>query len=157
MKKTILMLMTGFMLTAFSIPEHETPVTGELTELRGYKLRSNDIDKSDFNLWVVTNEDAFNKDFVPENDSVLKPNFDEQLVLAAKVETYNYSYQVKYRKLEVVNGSVNVYFTVRKVRSGHEAGGPVSMLVLPKDRSYKKVNFYHDNMLVKAVPIVTVY
>ena len=34
---------------------------------------------------------------------------------------------------------------------------PVSMAVVPKDKSVRKVNFYHDKVLVKTIPIVTVY
>lgn len=157
MKKIIVILLAGFMLTGFSVPVKDNPVAGEVMELTGYKLRSNIIDHTDFNLWVVTNEDVFIRDFEPLHDSVLRPRFDEQMVLAAKVETIHYSYRLKFRKTVVVNGILHVYFNVKKEGPVEETETPVSMIAVAKDRAIKKVQFYHDNMLVKTVPIVTVY
>ncbi len=157
MKKIIVIVLAGIMLTAFSIPKNELPVTTDVVELTGYKLRSNIIDRSDFNLWVVTSEDVFETDFEPEHDSVLRPRFEVQMVLAAKVETVHNSYRVKFKKTELVNGTLNVYFNVKREGPAAEVTMPVSMIAVPKDRSMKKVNFYHDNVLVKTVPIVTVY
>ncbi len=157
MKKIILMVLAGIILTAFSIPKNELPGATDVVELTGYKLRSNSFDRSDFNLWVVTSEDVFERDFEPEHDSVLRPRFEEQLVLAAKVETIHNSYRVKFKKTELVNGSLNVYFNVKREGPAEAISIPVSMVAVPKDRSMKKVNFYHDNVLVKTVPIVTVY
>lgn len=157
MKKIIVMILAGIGLTAFSIPENKTPLVGEVIELTGYKLKHNNIDYTDFNLWVVTSEDVFERDFEPEHDSVLRPRFDEQLVLGAKVETIHNSYRVKFKKTELVNGTLNVYMSVKREGAVEEVKLPVSMAVALKDRSMKKVNFYHDNVLVKSVPIVTVY
>lgn len=149
--------MAGFMLTGFSFPVNNNPTVGEMTELTGYKLRDIRINYHDFNLWVVTNEDVFVRDFEPLHDSVLRPRFDEQMVLAAKVKTINYDYQVKFKRTLVNNGTLNVYFAVRKQGFDELTEKPVTMAVVPKDRSIRKVNFFHDNVLVKTVPIVTVY
>jgi hypothetical protein len=157
MKKIIVILLAGFMLTGFRFPVKNNPVVLEVTELTGYKLRSRIIDYHDFNLWVVTNEDVFTRDFEPIHDSVLKPRFDEQMVLAAKVETVHYSYRVKFRKTMALKGVLNVYFSVSKEGPVQETELPVSMIAIPKDKAIKKVQFYHDNMLVKTVPIVAVY
>lgn len=157
MKKIILVLLAGSVLSAFSIPGAGGPVAGTVNELTGYKLRYNIIDRSDFNLWVVTNEDVFNEEFVAVNDSVLKPRFNEQMVLAAKVETLNYSYRVKFRNTVEQEGTLNVYFSVRKAGAVETTEAPVSMIMFPKVRGIRKVNFYHDNMLVKTIPVVVVY
>ena len=157
MKKIIVMVLAGIMLTAFSFPKNELPFATDVVELTGYKLRINNIDRSDFNLWVVTSEVVFERDFEPEHDSVLRPRFEEQLVLAAKVETVHNTYRVKFKKTELVNGVLNVYFNVKREGQADVVNVPVSMVAVPKDKSMKKVNFYHDNVLVKTVPIVTVY
>lgn len=158
MKKMITVLMAGFILTGFNAP-FNAPVLSEVTELNGYKLRHNEIDYHDFNLWVVTSEDVFERDFEPLYDSVLRPAFDTQMVVAAKVETVQNSYRVKFKKTVADNGALNVYFNVKREKAEETAGTvkPVSMVVVPKDKSIRKVNFYHDNILVKSIPIVTVY
>lgn len=157
MKKIIIVLLAGIMLSAFSSPVKEAPVAFTVNELTGYKLRNNIIDTHDFNLWVVTNEDVFNRDFVPMYDSVLRPQFDSQMVLAAKVETINYAYRVRFRSVVEDNGSLNVYFSVKKEGVAGEVESPLSMITFSKDRGIKKVNFYHDNVLVKTIPVVAVY
>lgn len=157
MKKIIIVLLAGLMLSAFSSPVKEAPVAFTVNELTGYKLRNNNIDTHDFNLWVVTNEEVFNRDFVPLHDSVLRPSFESQMVLAAKVETVSYAYRVKFRTVVEDNSSLNVYFTVKKEGPLEEKESPLSMITFPKGRGIKKVNFYHDNVLVKTIPVVTVY
>ncbi len=157
MKKIIVTMLAGIILTAFSNPVNVSPASTDVVEITGYKLRNEKIDLTDFNLWVVTSEDVFERDFEPEHDSVLKPRFDEQMVLAAKVETVHNAYRVKFKKTELVNGTLNVYFNVKREGSPETVKVPVSMVAVPKDKSMKKVNFYHDNLLVKTVPIVTVY
>lgn len=154
MKKIIILLVTGLILSGFSNPVADT---GDMTELNGYKLRHNQIDLHDFNLWVVTNEDVFSREFEPLNDSVLKPDFGGQFVLAARVETINYVYRVKFKRTVLQNGNLNVYMNLRKQGTPDDTVYPLSMVTVPKDKSIRKVNFFHDNVLVKSVPIVTVY
>lgn len=157
MKKIIVILIASVMLTGFSTPANEKYLSGELTELTGYKLRDNKINHHDFNLWVVTNEDVFSRDFEPLHDSVLHPRFDEQMVLAAKVETVSNTYRVKFKKTIMGNGTLNVYLNVKREAVSDDTEKPVSMIVVPKDRTIRKVNFFHDNVLVKSVSIVAVY
>lgn len=156
MKKIIVILLTGLILSGFSTPI-KAPVLGDVTELSGYRLRNNNISLNDFNLWVVTNEDVFIRDFEPLHDSVMHPAFEEQMVLAAKVETANYVYRVKFKRTVVSNGTLHVYLNVRKHGSTDDTVIPLTMVTVPKDKSIRKVQFYHDNVLVKTVPIVSVY
>lgn len=157
MKKIIIVLLAGFILSAFSIPEKITPVALSVKELTGYKLRNNSFDYHDYNLWVVTNEETFNREFEPVHDSVLKPEFGSELVLAAKVETVNYTYQVRFKNIVEEKGNLQVYFSVKKQGNAGESDSPLSMITFPKDHGIKKINFYHDNVLVKTVPVVAVY
>lgn len=157
MKKIIVILLAGVMLTGFSLPLNNSPVAGEVTELTGYRLKHNHIDVTDFNLWVVTSEDVFARDFEPMYDSVVKPEFDRQMVLAAKVQTANYAYRAKFKKTVLQNGILHVYFNVKKEGPVEDFEAPVSIIAVPKDKAIKKVHFYHDNMMVKAVPVVAVY
>lgn len=157
MKKIIIVLLAGIMLSAFSNPVKEAPVAFTVNEITGYKLRNNNIDYHDFNLWVVTSEDVFNRDFVPMYDSVLRPQFDSEMILAAKVETINYTYRVRFRNIVEENGNLNVYFSVKKEGQAGESESPLSMITFPKNRGIKKVNFYHDNVLVKTIQVVAVY
>jgi hypothetical protein len=106
---------------------------------------------------VVTNEEVFLRDFEPLHDSVLRPHFEEQMVLAARVETVNNVYRTKFRKTVVSNGILHVYMSIRRMGSTEDTVIPLTMVSVPKDRSIRKVQFYHDNVLVKTIPIVTVY
>lgn len=157
MKKTIIALLAGLMLSSFSFRITEAPVEFSVKEIAGYKLRDKNFDYHDYNLWVVTNEEAFNRDFVPMYDSVLRPQFDIEMVLAAKVETINYTYRVRFRKIVEDKGGLNVYFSVKKEGNAGETEGTLSMISFPKNHGIKKVNFYHDNVLVKTIPVVAVY
>ena len=157
MKKMMVVLLAGFMLTAFSTKKDTAVSFERVTELQGYKLKSTEIDLTDFNIWVVTTEDVFDRVFVADNAAAARPSFESQMVLAVKVETYSYSYAVKFRSMTLKDANLNVYFGVRKKGPANNGEGPVSLAVVPKDGSVKKINFYHDNILVKTVPIVTVY
>jgi hypothetical protein len=57
----------------------------------------------------------------------------------------------------VNNGTLHVYMNVRKHGSTDDTVIPLTMVTVPKDKSIRKVQFYHDNVLVKTIPIVTVY
>ncbi len=143
MKKIIVILLAGVMLTGFSLPLNNSPVAGEVTELTGYRLKHNQIDVTDFNLWVVTSEDVFARDFEPMYDSVVKPEFDRQMVLAAKVQTANYAYRAKFKRTVIQNGILHLYFNVIKEGPVENIEAPVSMIAVPKDKAIKKVHFYH--------------
>lgn len=130
----------------------EDPVT--VKELAGYRLRDNTFSLNDYNLWVITNADAFDKTFTRESDSVKLPRFDEELVLAAKVETWSNSYKVMVKRIVQKGEELNFYFGIQRGKSNT---GNVLVTTYSKDPSVKKVNFYHDNVLVRTIPIVSVY
>jgi hypothetical protein len=157
MKKIIVVLPASFILTAFSTKKDSAIAFDKVTELQGYKLRNTAIDFHDFNIWVVTTEDVFDKEFISESSTATRPRFEDQLVLAVKVETLSFSYAVKFRSMTLKDKNLNVYFGVRKEGPAKNGEGPVSLAVVPKDSSVKKINFFHDNVLVKSVPIAMVY
>jgi hypothetical protein len=104
----------------------------------------------------VTNE-ATLSDLFTAYDCAVKPDFDRNLVVALKVETATNSYRVEYKKITSTDNAVNVYFHVVKQSTRTEEGSPVAMTTVPRTSKTKKINFYHDNMLVKTVPVVSVY
>lgn len=157
MKTIILAVLAGIMLTAFSPIDDTTLRSERVTELSGYKLRDQVIDFHDFNIWVATTEDVFDRTFVAENHLSARPNFGEQMVLGVKVETLSFNYAVKFRTMRMDKNTLNVYFGVRKAGPAQNGEGPVSLAVVPKSGDIRKINFYHDNILVKSVPIVAVY
>lgn len=154
MRNLILLFPFAFLLGAYPA---ETPGKGEnVNELSCYRIKNKVVSHNDFNIWVITNEATLN-DLFTADDCAEKPNFDEKLVVAMKVETLNYAYRVEYKKIESRQNAINVYFHVVKEGERKEDGSPVAMTEIPRDKSVKRINFYHDNMLVKSVPIVTVY
>ena len=151
MKKTIVMMLILGMMASFS------PDPGSVKRLTGYKLRTESVVLNDFNLWVVTQELAFDKLFIAESASVTRPGFEQEIVLAGKVETKTNAYAIQFKKYEVENAELNVYFGVQKIGPVEKASAPVSMITFPRNASVRKVNFYHDNILVKTIPIVAVF
>jgi hypothetical protein len=157
MKKTLLTALSIGVLTAFTnFTELPTGPEG-VKELPGYKVRENLITLSDYNLWAITNDASFDKTFIPETDGVTRPKFEEELVLAAKVQTKTTSYKVRFIRAAIKNNNLNVYFTVQKNGVASDTGSPVAMVAFPKNQHVRNVNFYHDDFLVKSVPIVNVY
>jgi hypothetical protein len=157
MKKIIVILLAGVILSSFNMAGTNSPETGTVTELNGYKLRYSLVDLHDFNLWVVTSEDAFYNEFEAENETVARPDFSSQMVLAGKVETVNFTYRVRFQKIVAEGNTLNVYMNVKKEGPSLQGKGPVSLAVFPKDKAIKKVNFYHDDILVKTIHVVAVY
>lgn len=156
MFKLFLVGVIGSMLMAFTTVKDSVEHPESVKELAGYQLREKEFSMNDYNLWVITNEDAFNKTFIADSDGVIRPRFDEEWVLAAKVETQAHFYSVKFKKVVVEGNTLNVYFGVQKPRRGYVLQ-PVSIITAPKNREIRKVNFYHDNILVRSVPIGLVY
>ena len=157
MKKTFLTALSIGVLTAFTnFTELPTAPDG-VKELSGYKVRENLITLSDYNLWAITNDASFDKAFIAETDDVTRPKFEEDLVLAAKVQTKTSSYKVRFIRVVIKNNNLNVYFRVQKNGAAADTASPVAMVAFPKNQHVKNVNFYHDDFLVKSVPIVTVY
>lgn len=157
MKKiTIIVLLAG-LLTAFTTTGYNDNIAENVKELYGYTLKEKDFDPSDFNLWVITHSVAFDKTFIAETDKVARPDFDIELVFAGKVETLNYSYRLKFKTILTKGEEMNVYFSVRKAGPAKQGNGPVSLATVSKNQGIKKINFYHDNILVRTIPIVWVY
>lgn len=157
MKKITTIVMLSVFLTAFTVRKMYNHVAENVKELYGYTLKNKDFDPSDFNLWVVTHSEAFDKTFIAETNKATRPDFDAELVIAAKVETLNYAYRVKFKTILITGDEMNVYFSVRKAGNANQGNGPVSLATVSKNQGVKKVNFYHDNILVRTVPIVWVY
>jgi len=85
MKKiTIVVLLAGLISAFTTIKEYED-IAENVKELYGYTLKNKDFDPSDFNLWVITQSVAFDKTFIAETEKTVRPDFDTELVLAAKV------------------------------------------------------------------------
>lgn len=156
MKKLGIAALLGFALTAFSFTHEPVLLKTTITELTGYRLRNSEISLDNFNLWVVTTETVFDEKFVAEHDHVTRPDFACELVVAGKVQTFANAYTMSFKRMELKSGVLHVYFTVRKTRRGHSTT-PVAMSVFPKDGTVKKVNFYHDNVLVSSIPVNNVY
>lgn len=156
MFKVLFIMLIGGMLTAFTVNNHPTD-PGTLKELPGYKFVGKDLTQTDFNLWIITNEDAFYQAFMPESDEVPRPQFDKEMVLAAKVQTYANNYDVRFTKTTIRKNELNVYLNVKKKKDAPVDDSSVAIAIFPKIKEVKKVNFFHDDVFVRSVPIVTVY
>lgn len=158
MYRTVMMELTGSLLIAFTLME-EPPVPAEnVRELTGYKVRTGNISYTDFNLWVLSNTESFDQQFISDGTMGIKPAFENELVIAAAaVETKSAAYKVKFKSILMKKDELNVYFIVLKEKRKEEHEGQVSMLSISKSLMVKKVNFFHDNVLVRSVPIVIVY
>jgi hypothetical protein len=155
-KMLSVMVLSGI-LAAFT-PAGEPAGIGEnVKELSGYRLRDKSISLNDYNLWVIANEETFDKAFIADSNAVTRPAFEKELVLAAKVETYANSYKVKFKTAIVKDESLNVYFSIQRDKHPQVEAGKVAVTVFPKSTTIRKVNFYHDTKLVRSVPVVNVY
>lgn len=158
MKKITAIFFAGFMLSAFTNSKEHPILDDNAKILSGYKLRDDKvISFTDYNLWAVTNELSFDKTFIPDSEGVARPRFEEELVLAAKVESMSNSYKVTFKKMIVVKDQLDVYFSLEREGPSQQGAGPLTLVTWPKNQQVKKVNFYHGSMVVKSVPIVTVY
>jgi len=146
----IALLLNSFVLDS-SIIKNES-----ITEFSCYEIKNKTISHNDFNIWVVTTEPRMN-DLFTAGDCAVKIDFEKQIIVAMKVETLMHNYKVEYKKITSSDNAVNVYFHVVKQGVHTEEGSPVAMTSVPKTSNTKKINFYHDNVLVKTVPIVAVY
>lgn len=150
--RNILFLLVAAVLSAFS-----TATTGDVKELTGYKLATPHISYTDYNLWVVTTRGTFCENFSPMNNTVPYPDFDNEWILAGKVKTLQHAYYLEFKKTSAEEDHLDVYFKIKKDRAAQETDESVSMIAFPRDAMIKRVNFYHDKVLVKTIPIVTVF
>lgn len=144
------MLFSGMLSAFVAAPE-------AVKELKGYQLKNQAISLHDYNLWVITHEVEFDKTFVADSIAEGRPEFENEMVIAAKVETFSNSYKVQFKKIVVNKNEMNVYFGVQRDKVKQDSDRPVAMITAEKNREIKKVNLFHDNVLVRSVPIVSVY
>ncbi len=158
MKKIMAMLLSGFMLSSFTNSYEHSLIDDSAKLLSGYKVRDEKlISFHDYNLWAITNEEAFDKTFIADSEAVTRPRFDTEMVLAAKVESLANSYKVTFKKVVLVNDHLDVYFSIDREGPSLQGAGPLTLVTWPKNQHVKKVNFYHGSMVVKTVHIVNVY
>lgn len=153
MKKITGILVLAGLLSGFT---SNPPATG-LKELTGYKLVTNTISLTDYNLWVVTNKEVFCQTFSPENNTTTVPDFETEWVMAGKIKTVHNSYTLRFTSAAAVTDHLNVYFKIKRDNKENAADETVSMITVPKGSGIKRVNFYHDKVLVRTIPIVSVY
>ncbi|MEO7922994.1 MAG: hypothetical protein ABIR30_04900 [Chitinophagaceae bacterium] len=155
MKKIVVMTLVAGMISAFTAKyEPAEPVDARV--IAGYTIRENIVSLTDYNLWVMTNAAAFDQLFIPGTTGAARPDFDNEVVLAAKVQTWSNSYTVKYLKSVRKGDELNFYFTVEP-GTAKRMGNSVLVASFSRNPEIKKVNFYHGDMLVRSIPIVNVY
>lgn len=153
MKKWMPILLLTGMLSAFTM----APADEEVKAMTGYKLAANNFSLTDYNLWVVTNKEVFCETFSPAGNNSTSPDFDREWVVAGKVKTIHNAYTLIFKRSVAGKDELNVYFMLKKDKSAQETDETVSMIAVPKNSHIKRVNFYHDDVLVRTIPIVTVY
>ena len=125
--------------------------------LPGYNFKDSNFTREDFNVFVITTEYGFDSLLTTSIANPIRPKFDQELVLAIKAETPNYSYRSTFRKMELRNRILHVYFTVQKEAPMSENSGWVSVSTFPRDRNIRLVRFYFDDVLIRSIPVVLVY
>lgn len=148
--RKLYMLVLAAVLFAFSPAD-------EVKELNGFKLTNKEVSLTDFNLWVITTPEVFCQTFSPERAEAAAPDFDQEWVLAGKLRTVSGFYSIKFKRTVVSKDALNVYFKIKRDKNQVESDESVSMVLVPRNSGVKKVNFYHDEVLVRTVPIVTVF
>jgi hypothetical protein len=135
------------------------PVTEKILDaydLSCYRMKSKTVSHSDYNIWVITNKAALEENFF-QDSCASDLNFDNKLVVALKLETETATYKVSLSKVATSKNAIDVYFTTKRLQAPVEEGSPLEMAEISRDSNVKKINFYHGTMLVKSVPLVSVY
>ncbi|MCX6316272.1 MAG: hypothetical protein NTW29_03220 [Bacteroidetes bacterium] len=153
MKKFLPLIILSMVLSSFT----GRPVDEDVKEIRGYKLANHNFSLTDYNLWVVTNKEVFCDIFLPAGNSPMYPDFDAEWVVAGKVKTVHHAYTLVFKRSVAGKEELNVYFKLKKDKYAQETDDSVSMIAVPRNSQVKRVNFYHDEVLVKSIPIVTVF
>jgi len=125
--------------------------------LPGYTIRDTNFSRKDFNTWLVTTQSSFDSLFIPSDSTLRKPDFETQMVVAVKAETYNYTYKTTFQQMILQRRVLKVYFKVYKEKPDQEGFGWVSIIAIPKDKTIRRVNFYYDYMMIRSIPVVIVY
>ena len=150
-------LLIILLLTACSTEKRVVIPNVAITSLPGYTVRDTAISHHDFNVWVITTETSFDSLFTTVITSAYKPRFDEQIAVAIKAETATTAYNVSFKEMVMRGRVLNVYFNVQKEKPDQEGAGWVSVTAFPKNQSIRRVNFYHDNVMIRSIPVVLVY
>lgn len=129
----------------------------QVSSLPGYEIRDSNFSRKDFNVWVVTTPLSFDSLFITTIAADTKPNFDNQLVVAIKAQTVTSNYQVTFKNMVVEGRELNVYFTVAKDKPEREGSSWVTVAAIPRSKTIRRVNFFHDNVLTRTIPVVSVY
>ena len=156
MRKVTFLLLPFFLLSSFSIERTDGTGTPVITELSCYHIKAKTVSHTDYNIWVVTNQGALEEHFIADS-CASNIDFEHELLVALKLETDQGTYKINIKRITIAGNAINVYFESRRLKIPVEEGSPLVMASISKDSTVRKVNFYHGDMLVKTVPIVTVY
>jgi hypothetical protein len=155
MKKTMFVSMLSVVMLLAAIPSSpEDPRA--MTAIPGYHLRSVPGPAGDFNIWVVTNAHTFDEMFKPGNEGIVRPDFENQFVVAVNAVTSNYMYSAVFTRSWVDKNGLHISFRMRKQKNNEEPSS-ISLVALEKMPGLKAVHFYNDDVKVRSVPIVAVY
>jgi hypothetical protein len=144
------------MLSSFSANDPLKPGLLDHYDLTCYKMRSKTVSHSDYNIWVITNKAALDEHFI--SDSCAGGlNFEDHIVIALKLETNSGTYKVSISRITVTPGTINVYFNTKRLKIPVEEGSPLEMAELDRGSQLKQIKFYHGDLLVRTVPVVSVY
>ena len=149
-------MLAFLLLNAFVADKPSNEKMLDAYDLSCYRMRSKTVSHTDYNIWVVTNKVALEENFIADSCSG-DLDFDNNLVVALKLETETANYKISFSKITRDANAINVYFNTKRLRNSLEEGSPLEMAEIARDRSVRKVNFYHGNMLVKSIPVVSVY
>jgi len=128
-----------------------------VSSMPGYTVRDSLISRTDFNVWLVTTETRFDSLFSTDITSSYRPKFAEEVVVAIKAQTATTTYKVSFKQMLLQGRILHVYFKVKKEVPDAEDAGWVAITAFPKNQDIRKVNFYHDNVLIRSIPVVIVY
>jgi hypothetical protein len=106
---------------------------------------------------VITTALSFDSLFSSSTTTDARPNFDDHIVVAIKAQTTTNSYKVSFKEMMIQGRVFQVYFTVAKEKPDDENAGWVSISTIPRNRQIRRVNFFHDQILVRSIPVVEVY
>ena len=123
----------------------------------GYITNDSVLSRTEFNVWLVTTELSFDSLFTTAITSAYKPDFSKEIAVAIRAITQTSSYKVTYKEMLRRGNVLDVYFTARREKPEDEGYGWVSITAFPKNQDIKRVNFYHDNVMIRSIPVVIVY
>ena len=157
MKTFRYIIICGFILQACSAGKQVVVPNVAMSLMPGYITNDSVLSHTEFNVWLVTTQPSFDSLFTTAITSAYKPDFDKEVAVAIRALTHTSSYKVTYKEMFRRGRVLQVYFNVRKENPGDEGYGWVSITAFPKNQEIRRVDFYHDNMFIKSIPVVIVY